>query len=557
MRHDFKNTGYAALLFIVLSGISSCTSGSSGSGVMPITPDTTSLDISSVNPENNSVTVALNASVSVTFSEAIDQNTIASPATNFLVSGPSGTVIGTVLYDATTKTATFTPTAGFTRSTLYTATISTGGKDQAGNSIASNHSWNFSTSWTVQHGTTGYENGNGLGIDADGNIYVAGSTHGDLDGNVNAGLIDAFVTKYNSAGTLQWTRQIGSTQNDIVTSLAIDQSGNSYVTGYTNGTVFDGHTSAGERDVFLIKYDSAGTVLWSRLTGTTGDDYGGGVAVDNTGNVFICGSISGGIDGQAFANQYLPGFRDIFLTKYDSAGTKQWTRLTGTIWDEVAQSCAVDSVGNVYILGITFEPQDPKILLPGYPNIMVIKYNNAGTWQWTVKEVNLNNDDASGIAVDGTGNVYVVGHTYSDLSTDPTNTNAGQSDAVIIKYDSDGTKQWARLLGSSALDYGYGIKVTSAGAVYVTGMTEGALDGNASAGGRDIYIAKYNTDGLQQWVKQLGTGQEDGGQAIALDANENVYISGYTYGNLDGNLNAGSGTDDYFIIKYKSDVIKQ
>jgi len=186
------------------------------------------------------------------------------------------------------------------------------------------------SSWTgtKQLGTNASDGGKGVAVDSSGNVYVTGSTTGGLDGNTNAGWNDIVLVKYDSGGAKQWTRQLGTTSNDDGTGVAVDSSGNVYVTGYTEGGL-DGNTNAaavgwtlarphGTEDIFLVKYDSGGAKQWTRQLGTNTDDYGFGVAVDSSGNVYVTGSTTGGLDGNTNAGEH-----DIVLVKYDSNGVKQ------------------------------------------------------------------------------------------------------------------------------------------------------------------------------------------------------------------------------------------
>jgi hypothetical protein len=149
-------------------------------------------------------------------------------------------------------------------------------------------------------------------------------------------------------------------------------------------------------------------------------------------------------------------------------------------------------------------------------------------------------------------NVYVTGYTYGGLDG---NSNLGSSDIFLLKYDSAGTKQWTRQLATTAIDAAFGVALDSSGNVYVTGITFGALDGNTYMGGADIFLVKYNSAGAKQWTQQLGTTADDYGQGLAVDSSGNVYVTGYTAGGLDGNANMGS--NDIFLVKYNSTGVKQ
>ena len=169
--------------------------------------------------------------------------------------------------------------------------------------------------WTKQLGTSSPEYGNGVTTDSSGNIYVTGYTQGGLDGNTNSGNSDIFLVKYNSSGTKQWTKQLGTSYWDYGNSVTTDSSDNIYVNVVTSGDL-DGNTSSGFSDIFLVKYNSSGTKQWTKQLGTSDNDSGLGVTTDSSGNVYVTFQSLGGTD--------------IFLVKYDSSGTKQWTKQLGT-----------------------------------------------------------------------------------------------------------------------------------------------------------------------------------------------------------------------------------
>jgi len=170
---------------------------------------------------------------------------------------------------------------------------------------------------TKQIGTSSDDYGYAVAVDTSGNVYVTVATYGSLDGNTSAGVSDIFLVKYNATGTKQWTRQLGTSSNDYGYAVTVDTNGNIYVTGDTNGSM-DGNTSAGGSDMFIVKYDSTGVKQWTRQLGTVADDYGWGVAVDASENVYVTGATNGNLDGNTSA-----GYSDIFLVKYNSSGVKQ------------------------------------------------------------------------------------------------------------------------------------------------------------------------------------------------------------------------------------------
>ena len=146
------------------------------------------------------------------------------------------------------------------------------------------------TGWpgTYQLGTSSADYAGGVATDSSGNVYVTGSTYRNLDGNTSAGNADLFVVKYNASGSKQWTRQLGSSSRDSANGVATDSSGNIYVTGTTYWEL-DGNTSAGKADLFVVKYDSSGTWQWTKQNGTDRYDEAIGVATDSSGNVYVTG----------------------------------------------------------------------------------------------------------------------------------------------------------------------------------------------------------------------------------------------------------------------------
>ena len=127
--------------------------------------------------------------------------------------------------------------------------------------------------------------------------------------------------------------------------------------------------------------------------------------------------------------------------------------------------------------------------------------------------------------------------------------------SVLVKYNSSGAKQWSKQSGTGSTDISEGLTNDSSGNVYVAGYTEGGLDGNTFAGTYDLFVVKYNNAGTTQWTKQMGTASDDWANGVATDSSGNVYVTGYTYGGLDGNTSAGSY--DIFVVKYDSGGNKQ
>jgi hypothetical protein len=198
--------------------------------------------------------------------------------------------------------------------------------------------------WTKQLGTPSSDSANGISADKLGNVYVSGFTLGNLSGANPAGQV-AYVAKYDAAGNLWWTKQFGVSAEDQSNGVSADGLGNVYVSGRTAGSL--GGPNAGSYDAFVAKYDAAGNIQWTKQLGTADDDESSSVSADGLGNVYISGYTAGSLGGPN------AGAQDAFLAKYDAAGNFQWTRQLGTSTPDYAVGVSTDRQHNVYISGTT------------------------------------------------------------------------------------------------------------------------------------------------------------------------------------------------------------
>lgn len=359
-------------------------------------------------------------------------------------------------------------------------------------------------------------------------------------------------TVVNSAGTTNGevsnvsvtcsprAKQLGSAADDKANAIALDVSGNSYVVGYSAGA-FDGGTSAGGSDLVLVKYDVNSSRVWSRQLGSASDDSATAVITDASGNIFVAGHTAGSLDENT-SN----GGLDFFVVKYDSNGGKQWTRQSGTAGDDIATGIARDGAGNVYVTGYTNGALDGNANSGGN-DFFVAKYDSAGNKVWTRQLGTTGNDRAAGVAADASGNLVVAGFTDGGLDG---NANVGGVDGFVVRYDTDGVKQWTRQLGTVADDYGASVALDANGATAVAGYTSGAFAGETNGGGNDLFIADYDVSGNNLWVKQFGASGDDRGAGVASDGTGNVYVAGVSTGAFDGHVHSDdSGQNDLIIMK--------
>jgi uncharacterized delta-60 repeat protein len=361
--------------------------------------------------------------------------------------------------------------------------------------------------WVARYKAPGpfsFNDATGIAVDNSGNVYVTGTSNSDYA-----------TVKYNPEGQEQWDARYDGPAHgtDQASAIAIDNSGNVYVTGRSDagGFVFNYAT---------IKYDSAGQQEWvARYDGPgNGHDIAKAIAVDGSGNVYVTGSSMGSDTSVDYAT-----------IKYNAAGQQQWVaRYTGPEsgdHPDEARAIAVDSSGNVYVTGGSWDPDNSRY------DYATIEYNTAGQQEWVARYNGPGNghDIANDIAVDTSGNICVTGDSDSDYAT--------------VKYNSAGQEQWvARYEGiEPGVDEANAIAVDGTSNVYVTGKSG---HNGATA---DYATIKYNAAGQEEWVARYN-GPGDAGDvatAIAVDTSGNTYVTGASDG-------LSPDSTDYATIKYNT-----
>ncbi|MWB93604.1 T9SS type A sorting domain-containing protein [Flavobacterium sp. GA093] len=322
------------------------------------------------------------------------------------------------------------------------------------------------------------------------------------------------IKKYDATGALVWDRAGSSGAGiELPTDITVDAAGNYYVTGsYTGTATFGAATLAnsGESDIFIVKYDTDGNVVWAQKYGGTNKDQGNSIAIDASGNCYV--------GGYSFGGSF--GYPQLFYAKYNSAGVPQWTKLDSgyyntSILENVVNGISVDSYGNTYITGSNRDYNYNR-------GFFIRKCDPSGNTVWHKKstiDYSVGND----IVTDAVGNSYVTGANYS----------SGLYDIFTTKYDAGGQILWTKTAGGIDQDYGDGIAIDADGNCYVSGrFQQNATFGpiaisNLNSGISDVFVAKYDKLGDEVWVQQAGENGEDGANKIGVDGAGNPYISGY------------------------------
>jgi hypothetical protein len=367
---------------------------------------------------------------------------------------------------------------------------------------------NGDTAWVRRYNGPGnsIDHGYAVAVDNSRNVYVTGYSEGSGTGNDHA------TIKYLSSGDTAWVRRYDSPGggSDYARAIAVDASGNVYVTGSSSGCW-------GTSEMVTIKYHPDGAVGWEAIyIGTgSGPDRGNAIAVDGSGDVYVTGSAVG-----------FGTYVDYVTIRYGSEGGV-WRTYNGPAdSSDAAQALAIDGSGNVYVTGQSYGSGT------GY-DYATIKYLPSGDTAWVRRYNGPGNGEDMGndIAVDNSGNVYVTG------GSDGSGTG---SDYATIKYLSNGDTAWVRRYNGpgNGNDQAIAIAVDTSGNVYVTGGSTG------SETGHDFTTIKYLANGDSGWVMRYDgpAGDDDASVSIAVDDSGNVYVTGYSEG--DGTEN------DYCTIKY-------
>jgi hypothetical protein len=284
---------------------------------------------------------------------------------------------------------------------------------------------------------------------------------------------------------------------------------------------------------------------WVEKLASAGEDEGFGVAIDGEGNVDVTGRTAATLPGSPEPNA---GGYDAFVAQFDSGGTLRWVHQLGSSGLDEAHAVVVDAAGNIDIAGYSDGTLPGSAETnAGNTDAFVAQYDSGGNRQWVHELGTSGADQALGLALDRAGYLDVTGWTMGTLPGSA-DSNAGDADLFVAQYDSTGNRTWVHQFGSRKQDIAYAAAVDSAGDIDITGETYSTLPGSPepNAGKQDVFVVQYGSAGNRRWVHQLGSGSFDLGFGIAVDASDNVDVTGYSSGTLPGAPEGHIGKQDVF-----------
>jgi len=367
--------------------------------------------------------------------------------------------------------------------------------------------------WAKRAGGTGSCEGHGIATDAGGNIFITGMYGGSITFdtitllNSGGGSYDMFVAKYDPNGNVLWAKKAGGLAWDQGTGIAADDSGNVLVTGhYGSSSITFGTTTltnSGFVDIFIVKYDGSGNVLWAKKAGGNHNDYGIGISTDANGNALVTGTFNSStiiIGADTLADTGTPNG---FTAKYDPAGNALWAR-TSVNGGCYSRGIVADVAGNAIVSGF-FQAStsfgSDTLTSAGQEDMFLVKYDAGGNVLWAKLAGGTAAEDCPGITTDGSGNILATG-TFASASitfgsTTLTNAGSGSADIFVVKYDGNGNALWATSAGGTGVNNSFAISMDATGNTFVTGsywnapITFGTTT-LSNAGSIDFFVAKMD-----------------------------------------------------------------
>ncbi|MDZ4757467.1 MAG: PKD domain-containing protein [Bacteroidota bacterium] len=432
-------------------------------------------------------------------------------------------------------------------------------------------------------GSSQHDEADDVYADDSGNVYMFGSHNASITKGSktikNFGGVDNYLIKFDCKGTIVWSQTVGSSGNEVVYFLGMDNDiyGNVYITGGYAGTATltseDGNdqtlTSQGGLDIYVAKYAPSGNLLWTNSFGGSSNDIGHDIAIDNNLNYFITGEFFGSavFDTITLSSS---GSSDVFLIKSDSTGHALWGIKGSGSGDDVGTSVQIDKTENIIICGYagmsgaTMTMGSKTTTSSTFHTGFLARISKSGTCLWMQCLYSSGGNLWLECSVDRLNNIYTSGYnkgsstvTSSDNNNIALGSGIGDYDVNIAKFDSLGVAKWAKLYGSTGLDQGYAITLGNNDSLIFIGCKLGGQITYASKtstynGGDDYWIASLDTSGKVLWYDYGGGSSNDGAQGLYIDKYNFIYVAAFfeSSSTIVGQSLSANGSSDALLVTY-------
>jgi len=380
-----------------------------------------------------------------------------------------------------------------------------------------------------------------------------------------------------------WATYYGGSGTDQGSGVSIDGSGNIYITGHTTsssgiakGSTYQ-TTYGTNTDVFLAQFSSTGTLNWATYYGGSGDDEGGKIYPDGSGNIYVTGytaSSSGIAKGNTYQTTYGTN-TDAFLAQFSNTGALNWATYYGGTGSEFGIGICADGSGNIYIAGYTnsssgiAKGSTYQTTIGGGQDAFLAQFSNAGALNWATYYGGSGTDLAAGVCSDGSGNIYITGQTTSSSSIAKGSTYqtsyGGSTDAFLAQFSNTGALNWATYYGGSSTDVAEAITADGSGNIYISGYTNGSsgiaygstYQTTYGGGAYDAFLAQFSNAGALNWATYYGGSGSDFSYGLCADGSGHIYVTDVT--SSTSNIAKGStyqtangGGNDAFLAQFSN-----
>ncbi|MFZ0595563.1 MAG: hypothetical protein WAM46_01160, partial [Flavobacterium sp.] len=406
--------------------------------------------------------------------------------------------------------------------------------------------------WHKALGSNGFEEAHCIQQTKDEGYIIAGYTTGYIG---NHGNNDAYVVKLDAAGTIQWQKCLGGTENDNAQTIQQTSDGGYIISGDTRSNDGDVSGNHGGSDYWVIKLDATGAILWQKTYGGTSYDLAKSITQTFDGGFIVTGYTYSN-DGDVSGNH---GASDFWTVKLDASGTIQWQKCIGGNDEDLPSTIEQTTDGGYIIAGGSASKNGNVTGNHGGLDYWIVKLDATGTLQWQKSLGGTDDDYAESMNQTTDGGYIIAGHARSingNVTGHHGVGNISSNDYWIVKLDGAGTIQWQKCYGGTGSDQAFSIQQTIDGGYIIAGDTTSSNDGDITGNhpSTDVWILKIDETGNKQWEKYLEGSSHDQAYSVNQTIDGGYVMTGIT-SSFDGHFTGYNGNFDAWIVKILPPVV--